>query len=397
MGHYVKKHFIRDMKKNIILAYDYLTPFKRKQVRSCFLSDEVGAVLGSIKSSHDVIFVFNEKNEFAGLVSPNWTLYKKRFPYFTKVAKAIYNPPFLTKEDDLFKVVSYMVFLRMHQLPVFNSSGKIEFVITASNILNKIIKSQKFVVLVSKKLTIKRPITISQDSTIEKAYQRMKQNNISRLVVVDSLNKAIGILSRRDILPVFTAKTPKQRFGRRLMRYHYASYYDEEKPRKLNIPISNTKYERRLLYIKSYKSRAELLKKMITHNRNSIVILNNKNEPTGFVSRRDFLKAILKLKPSMKIPYKINDTEGKLSTEVRDNLKSIISDYLEKKQKQYSINRSELFVETVLNSAGQVKLYELVNKLYLKSGEVYISSEKKPDIKKALLSSFKKLDAQIKD
>jgi len=50
------------------------------------------------------------------------------------------------------------------------------------------------------------PVTIAEDDTLETAIERMENKRVKRLVVVDGEARVRGIISRRDVLKMYTAK-----------------------------------------------------------------------------------------------------------------------------------------------------------------------------------------------
>jgi len=50
------------------------------------------------------------------------------------------------------------------------------------------------------------PVTIGEDDTLEAAIERMENKRVKRLVVVDADARVRGILARRDVLKMYTAK-----------------------------------------------------------------------------------------------------------------------------------------------------------------------------------------------
>jgi CBS domain-containing protein len=50
------------------------------------------------------------------------------------------------------------------------------------------------------------PVTISEDDTLETAVERMENKRVKRLVVVDGDARVRGIIARRDVLKMYTAK-----------------------------------------------------------------------------------------------------------------------------------------------------------------------------------------------
>lgn len=384
------------MKKNILNIENFLEKFDEKKHKRCLIDDQLGAVLNSLPSSHNVVFVFDENDNFKGLISPNWSFYQKKYPYDSSVEKALIRPPELSKKNKIYDVARSMIFLRAYTLPVFDLHQKSFDVISANNIINGLPDNPDLIRAMEKYLKIRKPITIDKNSTVGEAYQLMRTRKISRIIVIDQKGKAVGIVSRRDIEPIFASTTPRQRFGRRRVDLHYVSYYDREKIKKNQTPLS-TYYKRNLLFTRKTDDKKHLLYLMKKNKRNAIALLDSQFRPSGFLTRRDILSALSRLKPLKKTAMlKIADTESKLSVVAKNNLRIQMQNFIDKKKKFLPIDRVEVFIETILNTAGQVNIYDLTSKIFLKNGDILVAHGKKRDLKDALRESTRKISKQIR-
>jgi predicted transcriptional regulator len=50
------------------------------------------------------------------------------------------------------------------------------------------------------------PVTIKEDDTVSRAIQVMDKNKIKRLIIVDAEHHVQGIISRPDLMSLYTAR-----------------------------------------------------------------------------------------------------------------------------------------------------------------------------------------------
>ena len=175
--------------------------------------ERLGSVLPLVQSSHTPLFIFAE-NTFVGLVSPYQALYTRRYPYTTKVSSIATMPPLMTRETQLYEVASSMLESRVYVLPLFDENKQIVGVIHAKDIFKNLITDQDLLAYISSTIKPHSPIKVDSAATVGDIFQIMKDERVSRVVLVDDAGILSGIVSRKDLHSAFMKPTNKQRFGK---------------------------------------------------------------------------------------------------------------------------------------------------------------------------------------
>ena len=187
-----------------ILARDLL---KTERIFKASPDDSLSSALTTLSRSHDAIFVF-EENKFLGIINPYFTVFKSNFPPETKLRNCLFNPPHITLETQIWDIAKLMTESKIYYLPVFDKNAFVG-IVTINRLLRAIRKLG-----IDKKLSFemkKKILTIGADSTLEEAYMRMRDNQVSRLPVVDKHEHLVGMVTRFDLREILA--TPKERPG----------------------------------------------------------------------------------------------------------------------------------------------------------------------------------------
>ena len=123
------------------------------------------------------------------------------------------NPYCITSDTSISCALEIMDKHDFHRLPVVDEKGKLIGLVTEGLIsessgsnrtslsiyeLNYLLSKTKV-----KDIMIKKVITISPEALVEEAAEKMRENHINVLPVVDETNKVIGIITESDIFAAF--------------------------------------------------------------------------------------------------------------------------------------------------------------------------------------------------
>ena len=124
----------------------------------------------------------------------------------------------------LTKAAAYMAEHNVSSLPVVDVDNKLIGIITESDFLAALninedsAMTEMFDMIIRRKrptktrgtsvdgLMTRDPITIKQDDTVSRAIQVMDRNKIKRLVITDAEHHVQGIISRPDLMSLYTAR-----------------------------------------------------------------------------------------------------------------------------------------------------------------------------------------------
>ena len=137
------------------------------------------------------------------------------------------NPYTITKDVVISKAVEIMRKHHFHRLPIVDEGGKLIGLVTGglveeqsgSNSTSLSIYELNYLLSKTqvKDIMIKDVKTISQDEFVEIAAQKMLDNEISCLPVVDENDKVIGIITDKDIFQAFIELLGHKKQGTRFI------------------------------------------------------------------------------------------------------------------------------------------------------------------------------------
>jgi len=350
--------------------------------------DNLGAILEKSTSSHDPIFIY-QNGDFVGITSPYYAIFKKRYPYTTKVIHASVMPPRLTKDTSIYEVAEHMLSTKTYTLPIYKNEA-VDGVVTARDILEAISENS---VLDEVDIDISPPITIRSSSKIKDAYAQMRKKNISRLIVVNDQEQLEGILSRRDLQEAFTTPSRKLRFGKHSSNARTWSF-DEEKIKRGDYPVHEF-YRTDVAKVEEGTSMSKALLEMLRKNVGSVIFVNENNEPTGIVSTHTFLKALSGLEPTQLEKVLLTDKHNILSDTERDQIIVTLNKLVTKIKKRNKVMQLEAIIDEEKNSAGRVKLFQVSLHIILDKGQNLNTKVNGSNLKLTLSQAAKKIESQL--
>ncbi|KXK08843.1 MAG: inosine 5'-monophosphate dehydrogenase [Microgenomates bacterium OLB22] len=254
---------------------------KTKNVMKVSPDETLGSVFPRLSSSHDVAFVFDEKDTYLGVINLYHCMVKKQYPSTTKVRHALAHAPKLNINDDISRAARLMRESKMYYLPVF-SAGKYVGVLTAKRMLGEALKQGLFDLPVTKILQKARALVIvSEKASVGEALNKYKEKKVSKLMVTDQEGKLAGILSYYDLGDLVMTPKERQSSGSRTGEKLKSS----EAPVK---PYVNTK-----VYTISGTARIEDAARIMTdHEVGSVVVVWPERTPRGIITMRDLLDLV---------------------------------------------------------------------------------------------------------
>lgn len=311
----------------------------------------LGSVLSLVHSSHEAVFIFDKKNEFLGLVSPFGTLYSSNYPYTTKVSSIVFKPPTITIETPAYEVAEHMLAARVYILPVFNQDGSVQGVIHGKTILQAILEEPVLLKFISSMLSPQSPITAPISSSVVEVFNILKEKGVSRVIVIDAEGILAGIVSRSDLMHSLIKPTAKMRFPSEGTHVGYYSLAGEKKFRKEE-PIRRY-FTAQVDFLPDSTPMERIIIHLVTSSHNSIVLVDKYNKPTGFLSTRDILQAIVLLRSEEEIPLIIKKPSNSVSDKELDNATAYLERFGKKLKKRMGIEKIEVASEEPKNPKGE--------------------------------------------
>lgn len=281
--------------------------------------DTLSSTLSKLASSHDAAFIFDEKNNFLGIINPYFTSIKSSaYDGGTKIKHVLFHPPRISPTDSLERIVQLMNESKIHYLPVFDAQGGFMGITSARRILAYIrdmdIANTK---LRNAKHTQKgKVITVLMDDPITKALALFKEYKTSKIVVIDKMGKLKGIVSHYDLIPMLMAPAKSGRQGRK-----------GEKTTLKQVLVKNYA-KTSVLTLSPDKTLKDAIDTVINKKIGSIIIVNSQNIPLGILTTKDILSIISH--KTQKKPVKISNKKTSKHTKlIVSDLKTFVSDYIQ--------------------------------------------------------------------
>lgn len=254
---------------------------KKSGFKKASPEEKVAAILDNLQSTHDVVFVFDQK-KFLGAVNLYHSFVNKKVGSSEKLKNILYHPPILTPKTPILEVARLMVESRVYVLPVTDQE---EFLGTvfAKDILSLAKRQLIFSNKIIQKIEPRKPIFADLNISVSQALSLMVKNNTNRLLVVDKNGVLLGILTLFDLRKIFT--TPRER----------VSFLTRTPIRKelAGQPIKKF-YSRLVVSVGGQDPLKRAVTLMTQNNIGSLVVFSGREDKKvmGLITFRDLLKVI---------------------------------------------------------------------------------------------------------
>ncbi|MBI1863171.1 CBS domain-containing protein [Candidatus Microgenomates bacterium] len=271
---------------------DFKDAVKTKNIIKISPDDIVASALGRLGSSHDSAFVFNDRDEFKGVINPYYCLIKKSYPGNAKVEHCIFHAPRVSNKLSVSKLAQLFIGSKLHYLPIFDERDKFIGIASARRLLTLYNNWPKYNISIESYLRSKRQrvLTIYDTDLVSTAIKIFKTKKISKLIMVGKDNKLKGILTYYDLISFLMTPRRKDHKGDRSgnkVNFQFQQVKNFAKTYVLTLTPQHTLMDALDL----------ILKKEI----GSIIIVNEKKIPLGIITTSDFLHLLIQGKEEKKI------------------------------------------------------------------------------------------------
>jgi CBS domain-containing protein len=278
----------------MIAAKDIIT----KEYLSVDVQTTVAELIGHMKKE-DVTFalVFDGK-KYLGLVDKRWLLTSRLDSHQMKIhnilkkrskSKTPFFVPKLSLTTNLKEICRLMAASNTRALPVLEKD-RIEGVVTASAVLSQLKGEYKGIK--AKQLASMKLVTAQEKEELGKVIQKMHDNGIDRMPVVDGMNKLTGIATLNDIAKYYLRYPVKsQRVSARGI--HHTTRQDSdsgEKQNMLKTPISNYTKPARVCFTAGPETPLHDIMQMMIDDNVCSIILEEKEVPVGIITVKDIIQ-----------------------------------------------------------------------------------------------------------
>ncbi len=330
--------------------------------------DRLSKVLKHLSSSHDCAFVF-DKDKFLGVINPYYSLIKNSYPINTKLSSCLIVPPKLKLDDSLEKATRLMMESKIHYLPVLDGKNAFLGIISARRILKFILRNSEKIkhVKLSEMIVKKNPlVTVLETDTVSKALSLFKKNKVSKIVVLDALNRTKGILSYYDLINYIAE--PRERMEKGIRAGNKKPF--------LHYKVKNF-IKTRLLMLYTNESLEKAIDLILKEQIGSIIVVSDSKKPLNIITTKDILKFVFKHNANLNFNVVIKNlstTHSKIVSSFVKQLRRIV-------HKDKNVKRTELLVRGEKNGG----LFKIVFASWFKGGKKEHIKRETKDLKEGLL------------
>ena len=327
---------------------------------SCTTGETVGTAVSRLASSHDALLVLDATapETFAGLFASHDPSGEVPQPQQAKVGNFLLIPPRLFPTDDIGEALAAMLEHRINLIPVRDASDETRLAgaATVAAIMQLVQGDQEMVKELAAAIRPNTPITAPAGSTVGQVIDLMSEHHISRVVLVSDSGALAGIVSRRDISQGLVRPNDRQRFSTRDgSPVDYS--FDTEKPEVANKPISAFA-QSMVTTVNDTSPLVQAVNIILNQEQSSVVIVNEMNYPTGFLSRRDILVALLDLEERPRLPVEFRHLDLRVSESEQQRLDAVAQAWATKVNRQMPLSRVTISFGVIRNPQGRVKEIE---------------------------------------
>jgi len=175
------------------------------------VDERLGKVRSIFERKNPKGIIVTEDGEYAGVVTQK-QLVQSHVEDRTKVGGMSQNAPKIERTDDVRETARVLVESGIKVAPVFEA-GKLWGVITDDDILEAVLDNLD--ALTVQQIYTESVISIDQDAQVGQAINKLRENGISRLPVIDEDGRLSGMVTRHDIVDVVVRDMDKSTRGER--------------------------------------------------------------------------------------------------------------------------------------------------------------------------------------
>ncbi|MEM5825940.1 MAG: CBS domain-containing protein [Candidatus Aenigmatarchaeota archaeon] len=324
-----------------------------KDVIKASPEDSLSSILGKAKKYRIHQLPVVENNKFIGMIFIKDIVIKDIDAEKTKARSILVsNTPRLDIETSILDAARKIIQSGFRALPVFEKDKMIGIISETDLIFELVKETKKENIGVEEIMTC--PICLEENSTIGKIKHIMRENNISRVPIIDKNYNVVGVIDTLDLVDLIIPKESQKRSR-------------EGAGEKLNIRDFPIKMVIRRPFITGRESKIRDILNAFREHEEVIVVEDGK--PIGIITPKDVLEILLKESIKEEILEISNIRE--LSDNEKEYLKKEMKK-IERKRKN-KIEKIFLYIET--KEKGRGKLYFVRARVLTKHGVIVARSE----------------------
>ena len=311
--------------------------------------------------------VVDESNHIVGVVSYRGIL-MKGVGRDTRVQSVMEPPYYIYEDSDMNSAVSSLVVWKVREIPIVNREGAVVGIVSREKVLQNLVDNSKIPRIGVVNVMSRPAITINEKESIARARWLMLKSGVSRLPVIDSSNRIVGVITLSDIVErLYTIKLSR--------RKGYEWIQSEES--FLAAPVSE--------FMTSPPITVPIDVDIV---KASTILLDNRISGAPVTSHNDMVEGVISgidiLKKYLETFTVIQPIEAKISEVVEDELarvqvEKLVNSYLSKFSRYVRVIDFKLTVKQMGKVEGAVtekrRQYDVSIKLSTNLGTIVASSQ----------------------
>ncbi len=362
---------------NSISAKDLL---KTEGILTCSPSCTLAQALAKLNSSHDAVFVVDEKEKLLGVISPYYALFQGNFPPTTKAKNCVYSPPKIKESTTLWEIARNMVESKVYYLPVFSQNEQWIGIVSYRSVFGALLANP----VLLKTIQVPRIsllVTINENASLSEARELLRKKGVSRLPVVTKTGRLAGILTRFDLRGALAEPKSSQSFLSR----------QGEKKKFADKPIRGL-FKKNVITVSEKTPIPKMVRTMLENEIGSLILVNAKWQPTRIVTNRDLLKAIAdKRQPSQATL----DVTMPVDFAYEKEITVLLQKFVKKLLKKEKVRKIRVILKSIKNPAGKDKSFRTTILSENQKNKIKLGEATEPRWKTSVRKAMAKIEKQM--
>jgi CBS domain-containing protein len=243
---------------------------------------QVSEILGMMRKHEVHELPVIERNKLVGLVSYNHLIRRRKLALTSQVQNVMVSPPTISQNDSLIRVSDVLLTNGFRAVPV-TDKRKITGIVSRTDVIKAVKNISSIADMSVRAVMTGTPVTVSENDSIIKAKDIMRDMGVRTLPVTDKNGNVVGAFGLKDISSFFEANRNKSSRG-------------EVSGERIPVNIEVKSIMRSPPVTVNSKANVEAVIDLMTKHRISSVIVEEKLKPVGIVTQADILGVLAGLK-----------------------------------------------------------------------------------------------------
>lgn len=290
--------------------------FMSKDLVTAAPEEVLSKIVGQMKAHdiHEIPIV--RRNELVGLVTLAEIARRRDMPPTTKAEKLLSAVPQISPDDDLPSVAEKMMGANARALPV-TEKNKLVGLISRTDLTRALSDTEEVDNVAVKDIMSSSPLCVAEDSDVAEARHIMASLHERSVPVVDKDRRLIGVIGLKDLAAFFAAPKQKEKRG-------------DTAGEKGSPKVAVGSLMRTPPVTLKPDAKLGLALKLMLQNDISSVVVTERDEPVGMITKADVIEVIAGFKERQDLLVQISgleeqrDVYEQMYEQVRKGMKRVV-------------------------------------------------------------------------